>query len=263
MQAFYLSMKSFLRQCLLPVFLLLLSECIFSQAPLKSWNVSGEFGYVYMNSRDEYFSDLEASGSGIAAALEVQNRLGKARVGIDFHYRSADMKIRAYKNFAVQSAGFSGSLFSLWDIKGIGGKFLSYSVGPFLNFFHSNRDAPGLINYNSSFESAFSLGIANEFLLRFGDKGNCTLNERLNFSLASFYRRPDFGNSRAAGSLSGSWEAATLNRFRLLQNELSLLRRWKQHSVGLGYDWNYYTINNDIGVMNANHCVRLIYSISL
>lgn len=234
-----------------------------SRSAVNRWVVAADMGYVFSNDRDEYFSNLHATGNGIAAGVLVRYKIGKARTEIDFRYNSADLRINAYKNFAVQCTGFSGSLLSLWDIKAIRSKSLSYAFGPFLNFFHTDRVALGLINYNSSFESAISLGIANEFVVLFGKKGDYILKERLNFSLASFYRRPGFVSSRSAESLSGEWKAATLDRCRLFRNELNLSRKWKQHSLGLGYAWNYYRINNDRGVVNASHCAQLIYSVSL
>jgi len=142
-------------------------------------------------------------------------------------------------------------------------------AGGILQVLYGTRTYPDIINNNTSFDFAASLGLAGHLSYSFNNSlpGGWSLSDQVSIPFISWLIQPPYGDEASAAALTGSGnrqQMAGFGSFLRLKNTLSLDRQLSSRGIlSFAYTWDYYRIDALRKVRQACHLLSLSYRLIL
>lgn len=246
-----------------PFILLLLISCsAFSQWQIA---VSAQPGKMSIIDKDISSTPYSAilPGAGLSGKYEGAN----ATHELSFSWLGGTLNTSTAPKYSLDQQYFNAGYTWLYKL-GSHGSAWAGGAGGALQVLYDTRTYKGLINNNTSFDFAASLGLAGRLSYSFNNSNSLpgwSLSDELSVPIISWLVLPPYGDESSAAALNGSGnrgKMAGFSSFLRFRNTISLDRQLSaKGALSLAYTWDYYRINDLREVHQANHRLSLIYRI--
>jgi hypothetical protein len=220
--------------------------------------VAGKLYNTDRNFSSQPFSGI--NGGGAASIIYQANNVSH-EWSISFY--GGNLKSSDHSMTGTQT-GTGFDYINLYRMGAASGSAISVKAGPCVNVLYNKRVYDGFVNNRTSFEFASSAGAAGEVTW----SGNLAANgisiaDRICIPIISTLIQPAFGGEPADG-YNNRTQVTSVGNFLRISNRLSVEKViGERHAVSLHYEWDFYRIDTERVVKQANHQVAFAWHLIL
>jgi hypothetical protein len=243
------------------LFFLLISSTGFAQ-----WRIAASAQTGKMSVIDKAFSSIPYSSILPGAGLSVRYEDVHSTHELSFSWLGGSLKTNTQPKYSLDQHYFNADYTWLYKI-GAHGDAWTGGAGGALQALYDKRTYTGIINNNTSFDFAASLGLAGSLSYSFNNGlPGWSLSDQISIPVVSWLVQPPYGEEGAAASLTGSGnrqQIAGFSSFLRIKNTVSLDRQLSSNGMlSLAYTWDYYRIDALRQVRQADHRLSLTYHLT-
>lgn len=240
------------------IFFLLISCTGYAQ-----WQIAVSAQPGKMSIIDKDFSAMPYAAIVPGAELSVQYEGARSIHALSFSWLGGTLKTGTQPRYSMDQNYIDADYTWLYKF-GAHGDAWTGGAGGTLEVLYDNRTYTDIINNNTSFDFAASLGLAGNLSYSFTNGlHGWSLSDQLGMPFISWLIQPPYGNEGSAASLSDGdnrRRVAGFSSFLRWKNTLSLNRQLSSRGIlALAYTWDYYRIDDLREVRQADHRLGLIY----
>jgi hypothetical protein len=244
------------------MFLLLIACTGFAQ-----WQIAASIQPGKMFIIDKDFSSAPFSAVLPGGALSVAHVSDHSMHTLSFSYLGGSLKTSTQPQYSLSQNYFNADYSWLYKL-GSPGAAWAGGAGAAFNVLYDNRTYAGIINNNTTFDFAASLGLAGSLSYSFNNSlHGWSLSDQVSIPFVSWLIQPPYGNENSADAVTRSGDRkkiAGFSSFLRLKNTLSLDKQLSSRGMlSLAYSWDYYKIKDLREVRQAAHRIGLIYRLTL
>ena len=223
---------------------------------------------------DNNFSAIPYNGTGPGGAAFIQHTKGLVTQQL-LAYCAAGTLTNNLNKVATSKYTYLNVSYNRLYLLSPAENLLTLKVGGAVDVLYNNRKYAGFVNNNKSFEFAASLAGLLEVNYFFENTlAGFSITDRISIPIVSSIMQPAYGSQNPSGSIGqdggsaktflNSNRIASFPSFLRLTNCISLQKVIASGQIlSLGYTWDYYRLNTNRQVKQANQRLAITYSFIL